>query len=401
MDDIKSAPSPESASRISAELYKKNRELIKALDQAKELTELLQEEKNKVESILENIVDSVIFLGHTGKIITINRAGEQTLGINKEEAFKKPFSQLIKLYDNGVEIPLESLYNTDEKGKSKISPVVKIVGKREIYGTIGIAYIHYQDDRKRTIITIHDKTKEHELEDMKLDFVSMAAHELRTPLTSIRGYAALMNEELEAGEQLPVEDWKMLLSRISLSSEQLLALVENILNVTKIEKGVLSLSCKELNWRGCVREAYESFQDRAKSKNISMTLDEIDPDLTVYVDKMRIQEVLNNLISNAINYTNNDGEIHISAKVSGTDKDWIETSVKDNGEGIPKKSQEHLFEKFFRVSGPLEQGSKGNGLGLYISKSIVQMHGGKIWVDSDAGKGACFSFIVPRVDKIK
>lgn len=245
MDDIKSAPSPESASRISAELYKKNRELIKALDQAKELTELLQEEKNKVESILENIVDSVIFLGHTGKIITINRAGEQTLGINKEEAFKKPFSQLIKLYDNGVEIPLESLYNTDEKGKSKISPVVKIVGKREIYGTIGIAYIHYQDDRKRTIITIHDKTKEHELEDMKLDFVSMAAHELRTPLTSIRGYAALMNEELEAGEQLPVEDWKMLLSRISLSSEQLLALVENILNVTKIEKGVLSLSCKE------------------------------------------------------------------------------------------------------------------------------------------------------------
>jgi two-component system phosphate regulon sensor histidine kinase PhoR len=389
------------ASRISAELYKKNRELNKALEQSKQLTELLQEEKNKIESILENIVDSVIFLGHTGKIITINRAGEEALGIKKEEVFKKPFSEVIKIFDGTEEMSLDLLFKKEENGKTKISNVVKIVGKKELYGTIGVAYSYYESDRKRTIITIHNKTKEHELEDMKLDFVSMAAHELRTPLTSIRGYASLMTEELEENEKLPIEDWKTLLSRISVSSEQLLALVENILNVTKIEKGILSLACKNIAWKDCIHDVTEVFIDRAKSKDITMVVEDIDPSLTAYVDRLRIEEVVANLLSNALNYTQNNGKVKISARVSPTDQGWIETSVRDNGPGIPKKSQEHLFEKFFRVSGPLEQGSKGNGLGLYISKSIVQMHGGKIWVDSDEGKGACFSFIVPRSNNKK
>ncbi len=399
-DQPTNQPATTDTLRISGELYKKNRELIQALEQSKQLTALLQEEKNKVESILENIVDGVIFIGHTGKIITVNKAGEEALGIKKDQVFKKPFSEVIKIYDGAVEVQLDTLFKNEEKGKTNISNVVRIVGTKELYGTVGVAYIYYESDRKRTIITIHDKTKEHELEDMKLDFVSMAAHELRTPLTSIRGYASLMTEELEAGEALPVEDWKTLLSRISVSSEQLLALVENILNVTKIEKGVLSLACKDLNWSECLNEVGETFKERAQSKGISLSMEDLDPNLMAYVDKLRIQEVIANLLSNAVNYTQNNGEIHVSVKVSD-DKDWIETSVRDNGEGIPKKAQEHLFEKFFRVSGPLEQGSKGNGLGLYISKSIVQMHGGKIWVDSDEGKGACFTFTVPHVESKK
>lgn len=400
MSDQSRVMTTDEHSRISAELYKKNRELIQALEQSKQLTQLLQEEKNKVESILENIVDSVIFLGHSGKIITINKAGEQALGIKKEDVFKKPFSEVIKIYEGTTEIPLNALFKSEEKDKTNISKVLRIVGTREIYGSIGIAYVFYEADRKRTIITIHDKTKEHELEDMKLDFVSMAAHELRTPLTSIRGYASLMSEEIEEEGKLPLEDWKTLLSRIAVSSDQLLALVENILNVTKIERGVLSLACKDLHWKDCVHEVVETFLDRAKSKGITLHYPDIDENILVYVDKLRIEEVLANLLSNAINYTQNNGEVQISVKISD-DQDWIVTSVKDNGPGIPKKSQHHLFEKFFRVSGPLEQGSKGNGLGLYISKSIVQMHGGKIWVDSDEGKGACFSFTVPRVETKK
>ncbi len=384
-------------SKISQELYKKNRELIQALEQSKQLTTLLQEEKNKVESILENIVDSVIFLGHTGKIITINHAVEESLGLTKEEVFKKPFNEVIKIYDGTNEIPLDALFKEEEKGQTTISNIVRIVGKKELYGTIGVAYVYYESDRKRTILTIHDRTKEHELEDMKLDFVSMAAHELRTPLTSIRGYASLMTEELEESGTVPIDDWKTLLSRISVSSEQLLALVENILNVTKIEKGVLSLNCKDINWNDCVHEVSETFIDQARSKGIDMVIDDIDPAFIVSVDKLRIQEVIANLLSNAINYTQNNGKIRIFTTLSD-DKKWVITSVQDNGQGIPKKAQEHLFEKFFRVSGPLEQGSKGNGLGLYISKSIVLMHSGKIWVESDAGQGACFSFTVPLVE---
>lgn len=383
---------------ISEELYKKNKEINETLLETKQLAADLTEEKKKIEIILENIIDIVVYVDENEKILIVNKAFERDLGILKQESLGKKLADILKFEDDAKALTLNELYQLADKQvqETKITKSLKIRGKKSIFGTIGLSAVSSEENKRRTIITIHDKTKEHELENMKLDFVSMAAHELRTPITSIRGYASLMSEEISAHEHLPIDDWKLLLGRISISSEQLLALVENLLNVTKIEKGIMSLACRSEDWKTCIEEVLSVFEDHFKSKQMKLSLDYPDKPLRAYVDKMRIQEVLNNLLSNAINYTPPGSTVTITVT---TDEQFIHTTVADNGPGIPKQAQKHLFEKFFRVSGPLEQGSKGNGLGLYISKSIVEMHGGKIWVDSDTGQGARFTFTVPLLEQ--
>jgi PAS domain S-box-containing protein len=372
----------------------------------KQETELQKEkdtifaERNKLKVIISAITDAVIAVDLNRNIITFNRAAEEMTNLFERDVINKPIEEIITLINGENELKTTDYcpINSDPEKKENIvawKNIIMKVGKKSL--PINLISGMIKDGSSinlGTILTIHDISHDKELEDMKLDFVSMAAHELRTPITSIRGYTSMLAEEINEATVEGKEEWVNLLSRVSISSEQLLALVENLLNVTKIEKGVLSIACKAENWAQCIYEIADVLKERAKNKNISLTVNEIKPDLLAYVDKMRINEVTTNLITNAINYTPTGGAIVINVRLSN-DKQWIETSVKDNGQGIPVKAQSHLFEKFFRVSGPLEQGSKGNGLGLYISKSIVSMHGGKIWVISDAGKGAEFIFSVP------
>jgi two-component system, OmpR family, phosphate regulon sensor histidine kinase PhoR len=243
----------------------------------------------------------------------------------------------------------------------------------------------------RFLLTVHDITKEQQLEEMKLDFVSMAAHELRTPLTAIKGYISMFNEEV--GAKL-TKSQAMFISRINLSAEHLMALVENMLNVSRIERGVLTMEIRPTKWQPTIDEIVEELQNRAKERDISIKVIKAkNVDMVVAADKFRISQVLINLITNAINYTNPGGHIEIWTEDKGHE---IITHVKDTGHGIPKEAIPHLFTKFFRVSGSLEQGSKGTGLGLYIAKSIVSSHKGKIWVESEVDKGTQFSFSIPK-----
>ena len=229
---------------------------------------------------------------------------------------------------------------------------------------------------------------------MKLDFVSMAAHELRTPLTSIRGYLSVLQEEL--GTILDKEQ-RSFLDKAFISSSQLAALVENLLSVSRIERGALRIEVEPADWEPIVHEAVNNFDPQSKEKDIKISIKFQEKKLPkVLVDKFRISEVLSNLIANAISYTHPGGNITISAIQKGKE---VETSVADTGQGIPESAIPKLFTKFFRVSGVLEQGSKGTGLGLYISKAIVDMHGGKIWVKSALGKGSIFSFKIPTASQ--
>jgi two-component system sensor histidine kinase VicK len=358
-------------------------------------------EKNKLQLVIGAITDAVIVLNSSKEIIIFNKAAQDLTGMTEATALNHKINEVLRFINNKEELSPDEYCKTDTTKTDEItrkfenmkmlSPDTKVMFVNLLVGRIK----DYAQHEIGYILTIHDVTREQQLEDMKLDFVSMAAHELRTPITSIRGYASMLDEELNESQIQQKTEWLPLLQRISLSAEQLLALVENLLNVTKIERGVLSLACKNEPWGNLIKEVVDTLKERATAKEITIEILPVEPQLTAYVDKLRISEVVTNLVSNAINYTQQGGHIIVGAKVA-SDKDWIETFVQDNGKGIPKAAQTHLFEKFFRVSGPLEQGSKGNGLGLYISKSIVEMHGGKIWVDSDAGKGAKFTFTTPK-----
>lgn len=230
--------------------------------------------------------------------------------------------------------------------------------------------------------------KEKRLESMQVDFVSMASHELRTPITSLIGYLQTLNDE--ARSKLTEEE-KSFLDRSLVSAQEILALVNNILNVSKVERGAFSVTLKPLDWSQVLEQVVSENKILASQKNISLELKLPDNLPKVLADQLRITEVLNNLINNAIVYTKAGGSVEVSTQPQ---EDQIITSVKDNGQGIPKEVMSHLFTKFFRVQGALDKSSSssGSGLGLYISKSIIDLHHGKIWASSEEGKGSTFSF---------
>jgi signal transduction histidine kinase len=246
----------------------------------------------------------------------------------------------------------------------------------------------------QTIITIHDETKNRELETMKVDFVSMAAHELRTPLTAISGYIGLMKNELKPS--VASQKQKQYLERAEISAGQLAGLINNLLNVARIERGALNMHLDKLNWPDMVKNLVNDQLFSAKQKQIDISYIGTDDVLFVLGDEVALSEVVNNLISNAIHYSPNGSSIVVNVKRTS---EGLQTSIADNGVGIPPQAQAHLFTKFFRVHGGLAMGSGGTGLGLFISKSIVELHHGRIWVESKEGQGSTFFFVLPLFDQ--
>ena len=224
---------------------------------------------------------------------------------------------------------------------------------------------------------------------MKFDFVSMASHELKTPLTSIVGYLSVFVNENK--DKLPKEEWE-LVNRSLIAAQQLFTLVQNLLNVNKIEREQITITPQSLDFLPILSKCVEDLKNQATLKNISLILNKPNNLPQVLADPIRVSEVVTNLVANAINYTNPGGKVDISVAISPSE---VTTSVSDTGVGIPKEAMPHLFTKFFRVSNTMQQASKGTGLGLYIAKSIIEKHNGKIWVESVEGKGSIFYFTLP------
>ncbi len=351
----------------------------------------LRIERDKLESVLTNIDDGVIALNDDMEILFFNKAIETIMNLKLAESTGKTLDSLMTISkENDTSTFMEYIKEIKPDDKPAIlsfSTKFKDEGKIRITVT-KISSTH--DSDIKYLCTIQDVTKEQQLEEMKLDFVSMAAHELRTPLTSIRGYFSLVNAELT--EKL-TEEQKMFMNRIDISTQQLVTLVENLLSVTRIEKGTYTVKKSNTDLEGLIEQDIKDFHTRIAEKDIEISFKKMENKLPeIYVDQLGISEVIRNLLSNAITYTPPGGKISVWMEKS--DKEII-TYVKDTGEGIPKEAIPHLFTKFFRVSGSLEQGSKGNGLGLYISKSILDIHHGRIEVESEFGKGSTFSFALP------
>ena len=348
--------------------------------------------------------DPIIVLNSKLEIRYINQSASSISGIKRIEALGRRIDQFIRLYDkNNIEImPQKYAASHIDSPDSKIfsQSEVRIVSavNKQSYADISVLKPPSgQVLDVSCVLLLQDKTKEKQLEAMKLDFVSMAAHELRTPLTSIKGYISVfMNENKDK----LTPDQMMFVTRINTSTQQLAGLVENLLSVARVERGAMNLHTQTVNWVDNVKAQVDTFMHRADERRITLKfLQPAQAIPEVSVDLVRINEVLNNMISNALNYTEPMGKIEVSID---TDGDLVCTHVKDSGKGISKENLQKLFEKFFRVQGgPAEQASKGNGLGLYLSKAIVELHKGKIYAESEGeGKGSTFTFCLPAADKI-
>lgn len=361
--------------------------------------EVILSERNKLAITLSNIVDGIIVVDLNLNIVLFNSAAENLTGMKTVEVIGKRVGEVIKLLGNGREITDREYCTVTQNPHNKpvlIFEGLKLTGKsKESY--VNLISSHIKDNRTSQvgyILTLHDVTRERQFEDMKLDFVSMAAHELRTPLTSIKGYTSVFINE---NQNKLTPDQLMFIKRINTSTQQLSGLVENLLSVARVERGALTLHNQIVDWVNNVNAQVETFLHRAEEKRITLTFIKPEkPIPKVDVDLVRVNEVLNNLVSNALNYTEPQGKIDIWIDVQNG---MVLTYVKDTGKGIAKEALPYLFSKFFRVQGgPAEQASKGNGLGLYLSKAIVELHQGKIWVQSEGlGKGSTFAFSLPSV----
>lgn len=236
------------------------------------------------------------------------------------------------------------------------------------------------------IITLFDKTKEYSQDDQALSFVALAVHELRTPLTLMRGYIEVFDDELKG--KLDAE-MATFVDRLQAAAQQLSAFVNNILNVARVEENQLAVKLDEEKWPEVLQHAGGDMQLRATTLGKTITYD-IEKDLpTVAADSVTIYEVVSNLLDNAIKYSAKSKEIQV--KSYKTKDGLVETTVHDFGVGIPANVMSSLFEKFHRSHRNRDQ-IAGSGLGLYLSKAIVNAHGGDIWVKSKEGEGSTFGF---------
>ena len=250
-------------------------------------------------------------------------------------------------------------------------------------------YTKDSPDGAEVVLALFDHTDRYSKDDAGASFVAMAVHELRTPLTIMRGYIEVFEDEL--AEHLNTEQAEFM-RNLTAQAQQLTSFVSNIQNLARIQDNSLELVLKQEVWSECLNTTLDDLELRARTRKRTL-IREIPTDLpTVAVDHSTISEVIVNIVENSIKYTHTDDPITIKSYVK--DDNWVETVVIDHGIGIPDSLIGHVFDKFYR-SHRTSKSVGGTGLGLYISKSIVDAHGGEIWVKSKEGEGSSFGFTVP------
>lgn len=237
-----------------------------------------------------------------------------------------------------------------------------------------------------TLLVLFDHTKRYSQDDQAISFIALSVHELRTPLSLLRGYIEAFEEETSGKLSPELTDF---MAKMKASAQQLTAFVNNILNVARAENDQLVLQLHEENWPTIVRTAVEMMSLRARVRGITLKVEIAENLPPVGADRLSLQEVISNLIDNAIKYSGNSKEIAVSTYLNR--EGFVETTIKDGGVGVPTSVMPHLFTKFYRDHRNRAQ-IGGTGLGLYLCKAIVTAHGGNIWVKSKEGAGSTFGF---------
>jgi signal transduction histidine kinase len=347
-------------------------------------------DSNRANVILNNVSEGILALDEQGQIVLANSSAAVLIGDLPHTIVGKSVQSLYQWTVNGA--PFRP--SLTEIG---VYPDVVLTSlhKRVHYVDVLVNPIKEDPNGIRSIVTILDRSQERELENMKVDFVSMAAHELRTPMTSIRGYVDLIQRDTDFTPPDTIRDY---ISHIESSSVQLVGLINNLLNVSRIERGTLTLHRDKVDWAQVVQQSIADQQFAAKTKSVELTYEGPEQGVYIFADQLAISEIINNLVSNAINHTLEGGHVTVRVEASPT---GVKTQVIDDGVGIPHDSLPFLFTKFYRARHSLTSGSGGTGLGLFISRSIAELHEGTIAAESEEGKGATFTVELPPFDEEK
>jgi PAS domain S-box-containing protein len=353
-------------------------------------------EKNKMMAILASIGDGVVTLDWNRKITSANEAAAEICGWKKDEMVGSFCPDLFHGKDSkgqaqcDTHCPIIQMLDSKEKKIKPIKNKGSIVTKNGIEKYIEDVHTIYGTDEnpyEGAVIVFRDVTEERMLQQMKSDFIASVAHDLRTPLAAIKGYAMTL---IKHGGKFDKDTQREFFMIINSEIDRLTRLLENLLNLTKMEVGKLHTRPESLNILILIKKVKDLYQMNTSKHTIQIEGGQNLP--YAYGDIDQIEQVLNNLISNAIKYSPSGGtvKIHVSC-----DPEFITVCTSDEGIGIPQEELMNIFERYHRVESMSTKKISGTGLGLFITKILVEAQGGKIWVESTLGEGSRFYFTLP------
>ncbi len=358
------------------------------MNELKHSLDLLKYALDYSEAIVDTVRLPLIVLNKKLQILTANRSFYDTFKLSPRETE----NQLVyKLNNNAWDIPklrvlLEKILPANahfdnyevELDLPHIGQRILLLNARRTYRQV--------NNTEAILLGFEDITDRKQLEKQKDDFIGIVSHELKTPLTGIRAFSQLLEKHLKESSD---KRGSFFLSKMTNQMERLTQLMASFVDVYKIQNGKLALHKKNFEIDELISTVVSDFQYTTRSH----TIDHTDQSkTTIYADQERIAQVLVNLISNAIKYSPTGDRVIVT---SSKDSKKVTISVQDFGLGIPKVEQNKIFERFFRVAAKREKDISGLGLGLYISYEIIAQHKGKIWVESEEGKGSAFYFTLP------
>jgi PAS domain S-box-containing protein len=360
------------------------------------LIDSLEAERNRLNAIIQNSSDAIYIVDSNLRIIAFNPAAERLTGWTESEAVGAECSEILgcnhsleaaegadqpaichmlRVFQTREPIPYVELITSTREGQRRdLAASYSYVPATENSGPVGVAIAR-------------DISQIKEVERLKSEFISMVSHDLRTPLAVIKGYAAtLLNPNLKLDEDRK----RRFTVGINDASDKLTRIIDNLLSVSRLESGRFRLTPQQFDLCELITKAAGLYQAGA-TRHRFVAETPLEP-LWVVADRDLIEQVITNLIGNAVKYSSEAGDIRIRGRVveGGT-----EVTVHDRGMGIPPGQQHRVFEKYYRGDTAVARRISGTGLGLYICKSIVEAHGGRIWVESAPGEGSTFAFVLP------
>jgi PAS domain S-box-containing protein len=357
------------------------------------LFQRVNEERRRLEAIIEHSADGVLILDADGRVLIANRALERLTGWRREDAMGEFGSRVLGLVnDQGVPVYPPKF---PVRGPSNETPrlegyLIRPDGRRGPFVSVVYAPLYDDDGRLfNVVINVTDLSRFKEAEEIKSTFISAISHELKTPIALIQGYAeTLARTDVQWDEETVRES----LAVIRDESDRLNKLVNNLLDAARIQAGALRLQFTDVRLDELARKTVEDFKTMDAGQH-RFSVD-FPPDFpVVQADPERIRQVLSNLLSNAIKYSPPGTEIRVAGWY---DPRVVGVSVSDEGPGIPLEEQQRIFERFVRGESAGARRTEGAGLGLFICKALVEGHGGRIWVESRPERGSTFYFTLPR-----
>jgi two-component system phosphate regulon sensor histidine kinase PhoR len=339
------------------------------------------EAKAQQQVLFNSMLEGLLLLDRNRKIYLANRAFKTLFGL-KVELRGKTVLEALRVHE------LDDLVNQVEAKGQVLNYELKLPDLSERWLQVNAAAIsNSTGEREGTILVFHDLTRLKQLERTREEFVANVSHELRTPLSLIKGYV----ETLLDGARNNPEVAQRFLKIIERNTQRLDLLIQDLLTISALESERIKLVLQPTSLRPLAEKIFADLHARAEAKHIEL-VNEL-PDLKALADANRLDQVLANLVDNAIKYGRVQGKVIVGGKE--VDGRKIEIFVRDDGPGIPMEALDRVFERFYRVDKARSRDQGGTGLGLSIVKHIVQAHGGKVWVESELGKGATFFFTLP------